>query len=65
MLDEADVGLFAAGVAARIQVPGQVEANALYWSESYRDDTLPALSLPIIARPVCAHPVASSPPAPV
>ncbi|MGC6419043.1 MAG: hypothetical protein ACON3Z_18095 [Bradymonadia bacterium] len=51
-LDEVDVGLFAAGVAARIQVlMVQVEANALYWSESYDSEaSYSALSLPIIAR---------------
>ena len=52
ILDEIDVDLFAAGVAARIQVlMVQVEANALYWSESWDTDaSYTALSLPIIAR---------------
>ena len=51
-LDEADSSLFALGVAARFQLAIiQLEANALYWSETGEgDSSYKALSLPVIAR---------------
>ena len=51
-LDETETPLFTIGAVARMQVlMVQIEANALYWSESGEgDSSYKALSLPIIAR---------------
>ena len=51
-LDDADNSLFAMGVAARFQLAMiQLEANALYWSETGAgDSSYKALSVPVIGR---------------